>query len=92
MNTIAIATSNNQHEKKEVNVDNIHVDQTERPTGKEIIMSDSESKMARDTAMAFMNSIFVEDYIMDHAFSSAKVTVEVVRHAVTVRLNSCESQ
>lgn len=31
-------------------------------------------------------------YAMDHAFSSAKVTVEVVRHAVTVRLNSCESQ
>ena len=27
--------------------------------------------------------------VMDHAFSSAKVTVEVVRHAVTVRLNSC---
>lgn len=32
------------------------------------------------------------EYIrMDHAFSSAKVTVEVVRHATTVRLNSCES-
>ncbi len=30
--------------------------------------------------------------ILDHALSSAKVTVEVVMHAVTVPLNNCESQ